>query len=152
MTKEVVTLKRETPLREIIKLFENKNYHALPVVDKYKRLIGMVSFEDILKVFQPYSQDLHQMLNAIPFIERPKEAKILDADISPEMGILVVADDILSTELVTIGPEEDISRAYSLMKLHKRQRLFVTKEDGSLVGIITLFDIIFHLFKDKEII
>jgi CBS domain-containing protein len=150
MTTEVATVRRETSLREIIKLFENKNYHALPVVDKYERLIGIVTFEDTLKVFQPYSQDLHQMLKTIPFIETPQE-KILEADISPEMSLLVVADDILSTEIITISPDEDASRAYSLMRLHETDRLLVTEEDN-LIGIITLFDLIYHLFKEKGIV
>jgi CBS domain-containing protein len=151
MTEDVVSIRRETPLREIIKLFENKNYHALPVVDKYGRLVGIVTFEDILKVFQPYSQNLRQMLDTIPFIEKPEKKQLLETDISPEMSMLVVADDILSTELITIGPDEDASRAYSLMKLHDVNRLLVT-EDDDLVGIITLFDLIYRLFEEKGIV
>lgn len=151
MSKGVVSVKRGTPLREIINIFKDKNFHTLPVIGENSILIGIVNFEDILKVFEPYSSDLQEMLKAIPFIDSPEEERLLETDISSEMGILIVADDIMSTEMVTINPEEDISRAYSLMKLHKTDRLLVTENDN-LIGIITLFDIILYLFKDKGVI
>jgi len=152
MSKDVVSIHRATSLREIINLFKSKNFHTIPVIDKANRLIGLVSFEDILKVFQPYSSDLQQMLDAIPFIEGAGDEELLETDISAEMGMLVVADDIMSTNIITISPDEDISRALSTMKLYKISRLFVVKEDDELIGVVTLFDILFYLFKDKGVI
>lgn len=151
MTKDVVSVKRGTPLKEIIRIFKDKNFHTLPVIEHEDYLVGVVSFEDILKVFEPYSSDLQEMLKAIPFLDVPQEQKLLETDISSEMGILVVADDIMSTKFVTVDPEEDISRAYTSMKLHETGRLLVIEND-KLIGIIGLFDIILYLFKDKGVI
>lgn len=152
MSKDVVSTHRAVPLREIINLFKSKNFHSIPVIDKANRLVGVVSFEDILKVFQPYSADLQQMLDTIPFIEDARDEELLETDISAEMGMLVVADDIMSTNVITISPDEDIGRALSTMKLYKISRLFVVKEDDELIGVVTLFDILFSLFKDKGVI
>lgn len=150
MTCEVVSLSRSTPLAQIMKIFKDSNFHVLPVVEN-KVLVGVVTFEDILKVFQPYSSDLVQMMKANPLMEITDEEEILDADLSSEMGILVVADDLLSMEFITISGDENITKAYSEMKLHNTERLLVTEADN-LKGIITLFDIILVLFREKGVI
>jgi len=151
MTTEVVTLKRSTPLVRIMKTFKKNNFHVLPVVENNDVLVGVVTFEDILKVFQPYSSNLVQMLKANPFLELTDEEEILEADLSSEMGILAVADDLMSQEFLTISGDENITKAYSEMKVNNTERLLVTEND-KLVGIITLFDIILILFKEKGVI
>jgi CBS domain-containing protein len=151
MSDKVVSVSRGTPLSEIVKTFRDKNHHVLPVLEKDKTLVGMLDFEDVLKVFEPIDSETKQMLKSIPFIDQVTEQQLSTADLSPEMGFLVVADDIMSTKLVTVTPEDDINQAYNQMKVHEIQRLFVV-EDEKLVGIICLFDIILALFKESGVI
>jgi len=152
MTKKVVTIKRSTTLTQLIKTFQKYNFHTLPVVEEDNRLVGIVNFEDILKVFQPYGAELSTMLKAVPFLGMElEEEDFLGADIPSEMGILVVVDDIMNTHFVTAEPEIDINKARSLMKLHKVAHLSVTKE-GILVGMISLFDIILAVFRERGVI
>ena len=152
MTHEVITVNRSTTLSQLIKTFQKYNFHTLPVIEKDNLLVGIVNFEDILKVFQPYNAELSTMLKTIPFLEmESKEEDFQDIDISSEMGILVVVDDIMDRRCVTVGPEEDINKARSLMKLHNRVCLTVT-EGGKLVGVISLFDIILTVFREKGVI
>ncbi len=152
MAKEVVSVKRSTALTELIQIFKKYNFHTLPVVEENNLLVGIVTFEDILKVFQPYSPELLSMLKTIPLleVEEPEEDLLL-ADISSEMGVLVVADDLMNTQFATIDPESNVNQARSLMKLHNAARVAVV-ENGALVGIISLFDIILAIFKDKGLI
>lgn len=152
MTKEVITVKRSTTLSQLIKAFQEYNFHTLPVIEADKRLVGIVNFEDILKVFQPYSTELSTMLETVPFLEMEgKEEDFQDADISEEMGILVVVDDIMDTHFATLDPEIDINKARSQMKLHNAARLPVV-EEGKLVGVISLFDIILTVFRERGVI
>ena len=153
MTKEVVTVKRSTNLSQLIETFQKYNFHTLPVVEKDNHLVGVVNFEDILKVFQPYNVELSTMLKTIPFLdmETREEEDFLAADISSEMGILVVVDDIMDTHVATIGPELDINQARTQMKLHNTLRLPVIEEE-KLVGMISLFDIILTVFREKGVI
>ncbi len=152
MTKEVITVKRSTTLSQLIKAFQKYNFHTLPVIEADNRLVGIINFEDILKVFQPYSVELSTMLKTIPFLEmESKEEDFLSADISSEMGILVVADDIMNIHFATIDPETDINQARAQMKLHNTPRLPVL-EGGKLVGMISLFDIILAVFREKGVI
>lgn len=152
MTKEVVTVKRSTSLSQLIRTFQKYNFHTLPVVEKENSLAGIINFEDVLKVLQPYSVELSTLLNTIPFLDmESKEEDFLEADISSEMGILVVVDDIMNTNYVTVGPETDINKARSVMKLNNTARLPVV-EEGKLLGMISLFDIILAVFKEKGVI
>ncbi len=112
MTKEVVTVKRSSTLSQLIKTFQKYNFHTLPVIEADNDLVGIINFEDILKVFQPYSEDLSKMLMTVPFLDmESKEEDFLGADISSEMGILVVVDDIMDTHFVTAELEMDINKA-----------------------------------------
>jgi len=65
--------------------------------------------------------------------------------------MLVVADDIMSSKMVTVSPEDDINDAYNQMKVHDIQRLFVVEKE-KLIGIVCLFDIILALFKESGVI
>ena len=152
MTKNVVTVKRSTTLSELISIFSKHNFHTLPVVEGDNKIVGVITFEDIMKVFQPYNQQLAKMLAAMPFADRVNEEEdILLADISSEMGILVIVDDLMNTHFVTVDPDMSINEARSLMKTHDAQRLPV-QEKGVLVGIISLFDIILSVFKQNGVI
>lgn len=152
MTKEVITVKRSTTLAELIEVFRRFNYHTLPVVEEEDRLVGLVTFEDIWKVFQPHGADVTKMLKTIPFLgEVGEEEDILLADISAEMGRLVVVDDLMNTQFATVDEDMDISKARSLMKVDSVNRLPVTK-DGKLIGIVSLFDIILAIFREKGVI
>lgn len=154
MSKEVITVSRSTTLSQLIQAFQKYNFHTLPVIENDRRLVGIVNFEDILKVFQPYSVELSMMLKSVPFLDmdmQSKEEDFLAADISSEMGILVVVDDIMDTHFATVEPEMDINQARTQMKLHNLARLPVV-EEAKLAGMISLFDIILAVFRERGVI
>jgi len=52
MTTPAITVFEDSPLKEIVKHFSEKNINRLPVINDKERLIGIVTREDILKVFK----------------------------------------------------------------------------------------------------
>jgi CBS domain-containing protein len=152
MQKKVVTVKRSTTLRELIEILRKFNFHALPVVEEDNRVIGIVALEDILKIFQPYPSNVLNMLERIPFLEEYEERSLLEEDIPSEMGVLCVVEDMMNTNIVTISEEATTLEARRLMKLHRLKRLPVVDKERHLVGIISLFDIIMAVFKNKGIL
>jgi CBS domain-containing protein len=60
--------------------------------------------------------------------------------------------EIMSTPLVTIDPNADLTEAAKIMKKHKIRRLAVVKE-GTLHGVLTANDVARNLenYMDKEI-
>lgn len=152
MKRKVVTVKRSTTLKELIRIFGKFTFHTLPVVEKDNRLVGVVALEDILKVFEPYPSQISQMLKTIPFVEGYEEKFPLEVDIPSEMGMLCLVEDLMNTNVVTASEEMTIFKARSLMKLHKVKRLPITDKGGRLVGIVSLFDVILAVFKKKGIL
>ncbi|MGM0441186.1 MAG: CBS domain-containing protein [Elusimicrobiota bacterium] len=152
MIKEVMTAKRGTPLNEIIKFFKEKHVHVLPVVDKEDRLVGAVSLNEITTVFEPHSAKMNKLMEGIPFVDSVEDNE-LDLDyITPEMGILVIADEIKTDRYLSVRPDDSISKAYSVMKKNKTKFLMVTDEQGRLKGVLGMFDIVYFLFKNKGVI
>lgn len=50
MTKKIVTVKPDTSLKEVAEIFVNREFHALPVVDK-ENLVGIITTTDIIRYF-----------------------------------------------------------------------------------------------------
>jgi CBS domain-containing protein len=151
MSADIVKAKRGTPLTEIIKFFKENKFHTLPVVDDEEKLIGKISLNEITSVFKPHSAEINKLLETVPFIDSVPETD-LDIDcLTPEMGILVVADELLTKRYYSISPDKTVSEAFAIMQENKTNLLMVL-EDGKLVGILGMFDIIYALFKEKGVI
>lgn len=152
ITREVITANRGTPLKDIIKFFKENNFHILPVVNGDNNLVGKISFDEITSVFQPHSTHISQLLETIPFLDTAASDVEIDIDcITPEMGVLVVADEIMSKQYFTINPQDSIAKAYSVMKINDTKVLMVCDED-KLTGVIGMFDIIYAMFKEKGVV
>ena len=149
MNRDVISVKRSTTLSELIKLF--KDFHTfplVPVVEKDNRLVGIVSFQNLTEVFRTQEPEI---LKTIPFIDEEEE-DILKADMSPEMGNLVIVDDIMKTKFFSVQEGAGIEEAYKAMKLHSREQLPVVDKEERLTGIIGLFEIVLGVFRDKGVI
>ena len=149
MNRDVISVKRSTTLSELIKLF--KDFHTfplVPVVEKDNRLVGIVSFQNLTEVFRTQEPEI---LKTIPFIDEEEE-DILKADMSPEMGNLVIVDDIMKTKFFSVQEEGGIEEAYKAMKLHSKEQLPVVDKEERLTGIIGLFDIVLGIFREKGVI
>ncbi len=152
LTKKVVTVKRGTPLKNIIKVFKENRFHTLPVIDDENKLVGKITLDEIVSVFQPHSAEITQLLKTIPFLDTVPEAEIDMDYITPEIGILVVADEIMNKNYFTISPGDSISKAYSVMKVNNTKLLMVTDDGDKLIGILKMFDIIYAMFSEKGVI
>ena len=153
MTRDVVTVKRSTSLSALIGLFQKYNFHTLPVVNDDGIIAGIVNFENLLKVFQPYGSEISQLLRPVPrlLLDDDIEEDIVLSEISSDIGKLLLVDDLMETNFVTVGPEDSILKTRSLMRMQEIKQLPVAKE-GRLAGIISLFDIILAVFREKGVI
>lgn len=152
MRKKVITVKESTTLRELIEIFDKYTFHTLPVVDKENKVVGIVAFEDILKVFEPHPSYIMDMLRRTPLWEEYGIKDFLEIDIPPEIGILCVAEDLMNTNVITTTEEATIIEVCSLMKLNRLRRIPVVDKERRLVGIVSLFDIILTIFKEKGVL
>jgi len=70
--------------------------------------------------------------------ERDLVSKVLSESIEARS---VLVRDIMSTPLITVGPDASLTEASALMSQYRVRRLVVVDQNGSLVGIVTTGDI-----------
>ncbi|MDD3296967.1 MAG: CBS domain-containing protein [Candidatus Omnitrophica bacterium] len=146
--RDIITVKRSLPLRSLLELFKSFHTHPLiPVVDDAGGLIGVVYPENLLDLLRPFQAKLFRN---VPFMDIDEDT--FDLEPVPYMGELIIVDDIMDTNFFSLKEEETITQAYKMMRLHKKERLPVVDGQGKLVGILGIFDVIWNMFREKEIV
>jgi len=149
MSEEVITVKRSTALKQLLEIFAKFHIFPLvPVVEEDGRLAGIVSFCNLIDVFSPYRQEI---LKTVPFLD-DQEEDIFKAELTKDIGDLVVVEDIMETKFVSLQEDTTLEEAYKLMKLHFKEEFPVVDRAGKLVGMIGIFDIIRRVFQEKGVI
>lgn len=144
-------VERSTALALIIKGMKDTGLDTLPVVDKDTRLVGIITLEDIAKIFEPYSGPLQTLVKGLPFLDDLVEKDFSINHVSSEMLRLCIAEDIMNTNFITVSYDMDLEKAYSIMILHKVNIAPVT-DDGHLLGMVRLLDIIATLLQEKGMV
>ena len=148
LKRDIIKVKRTDTLRSILNSF--KDFHRLPlipVVDTAGFLIGVVYADNLLDILRPSSA---KIFRAFPFIEVKQD--VFDLDPAPAMGDLLIVDDIMDKQVVSINDSDTLEEAYRKLSLHRKEQLPVTGKDGRLLGIIGIFDIILRMFREKGIL
>jgi IMP dehydrogenase len=97
------------------------------------------------------SQSLHEALelmrthdiSGLPVVDGKKPVGILTSrDIRFEQNLAQPVDRLMTRELVTVPPGVSQARAKELLHKHRIEKLLVVGEDGVLVGLITIKDLL----------
>ncbi len=150
MSRDIVTVKPSTTLTELIKLMQRTNQHMFSVVDDDHNLLGIVNYRGILNIFRPFSKSVSEIVERMPFVEKVDDED-LNLDLSPEMGTLILVDDIINTNFIAIKETSTVKEARRLMRLHNIETLPVVS-GKKLVGVLSLSDILVYVFKERDII
>jgi CBS-domain-containing membrane protein len=128
MTTGVVTVRPDTPYREIAALFREHQVSGFPVTAEDGTVIGVVSESDLLALAAGRQHRGHC------------------ADDQATAG------DLMTHPAVTIGPHDLVQTAARVMHSRRLQRLPVVDRDGRLEGIVSRSDVL-SVFRrgDEEI-
>jgi CBS domain-containing protein len=115
-TSVVAVVEPETSALVVAKLMRKHHIGALVVVDAQEktRPVGIVTDRDLV-------------------------LELMAEGLDPTV---FTAGDIMSVDLVLANPEMDVMEAVQLMKKHRLRRLIMTDEQGRLVGIATMEDVL----------
>jgi CBS domain-containing protein len=63
MTRQVICIRKDTPIFEAIRLMAEKNITGIPVVEDDQILAGMLSEQDVLRLFHTYDDEKDRTVN-----------------------------------------------------------------------------------------
>lgn len=130
MTKDVVSVRPETSLREAASLLAERRISGMPVVNDQNEVIGVLSEADIL-VKAGGSVSRNRLLGWL-----------LESDVGIEEKIRAeTVAEAMSAPAVTIAPHRPVHEAAKMMVTENVNRLPVI-EDGKLSGILTRADVV----------
>src|SRR5579859_1323171 len=131
MTKDVVSVRPDTPFREIVALLDSHRISAVPVVDRAGVVVGVVSEADLLPKLRlgAARHDVRWLGRAHDRMARAK------ADGT-------VARDLMSTPVVTALPNTWVVAAARRMDAARVRRLVVVDDLGRLQGILSRHDLL----------
>ncbi len=137
MTTEVVTVTRETSVRDLARLLAEKRISGTPVVDEAGRVIGVVTESDLIdQNKRVHIPTVISILDGFLFLEKPDR---LEKELKKIAGSQV--GDIYSDEVISVTPETPLDEIATLMAEKQVHTLPVIEADR-LVGVIGKSDII----------
>ena len=131
MKTEVVTLREDTPVKEIARLMLAHDISGLPVVDEQGKVLGVVSELDLMrKQIKPNEPSIWTMLWGM---DADREKKYRDA-LRKYMG--TTAGDVMTSPVMTVDVSDSVEKIGNLMFNKQIKRVFVT-DGGKLAGVVS---------------
>lgn len=134
MTREVVTVSRDTPLSEAAQLLVKHRISGLPVVDAEQRLVGVVTEADFLRAMGvPGSHPTHSLWQTLETLFSHQ------ADIREPTGTVA---DLMVENVISVRPEQTLHDVLEIMRHNRIKRVIVADQDGRVQGMITRSDLV----------
>ncbi|MFI9292183.1 CBS domain-containing protein [Streptomyces gardneri] len=139
MTREVVSVRGDTPFKEIVRTLSRNQVTAVPVVDGEGRVVGVVSEGDLLRktADQAAAPD---GLPAVPDLEVWERAKAEGTR----------AEELMSAPAVCARPDWTVAEAARLMEVQRVKRLVVVDGDDHLLGIVSRRDLLGIFLREDD--
>jgi CBS domain-containing protein len=112
MTSNPCSIDADKSVAYAAKMMRDEDVGYAPIVEG-KRLVGAITDRDI----------------AVKVVAEGKDPQT------------ATVREIASTDLVTVGPEQDVAEALRLMAQNQVRRLPVVEQDGQLVGVLAQADV-----------
>lgn len=136
MTSNPISLRRNARVRDAVALICRRAFTAAPVIDDGGRPIGVVSVTDILIHDNAYVRYLSGEAS-------PSE------EIGHELVELTTVEEIMTPGVVVVPPDASATEVVKTMLSHNVHRLFVADESGTLVGVISMGDVLRRLHSER---
>ncbi len=137
MTRDVITVRKETTIRELAEIFTRHRISSAPVVDAAGDLIGIVTETDLIE--QDKSLHIPTVISLFDWVIYLESEKKFEKELKKMTGQTV--GDIYSEEVGTVTPATPISEVADLMSSRKVHALPVV-EGKKVVGIVARIDLI----------
>jgi len=180
MSTKLVTLKMDDTVNNAVNVMDSHHYKELPVIDENNKLLGLVTYTNILDTVKfNGNTKISNFIEGVPIVhETDSEQYVLNLMINTGLMGLPVVDkkDILigfisDYDMIEIYKDKlknyalteanikkvpsvketaTLSEAKNLLTFNKRDRLPVVNEKGEFTGTILFIDILRRLYKSDS--
>jgi len=133
MTKSVVSVTKQTPLKEVAELMAQHKISGVPVIDTENLVTGVISEKDFLSHMS--SEKITTIMGVLSECLKSKGCVVLPI----KQG---KAEDIMSAPAITVKQDIQLIKITWLFTERAINRVPVTDEEGRLTGIISRGDIV----------
>jgi CBS domain-containing protein len=134
MTRDVISVGPETPVREIASMMLERRISGVPVVDAERQVLGIVSEGDLIR--RPEIETDHAPTGWLSLFLSDEERS---RDFVKSHGR--VAREVMTKPATCVAPETPLDEVVRLMERHRVKRLPVV-ENGKLAGLVTRTDLL----------
>ena len=135
MSTEVVVTGPEAPFKQLVALLVDHDVSALPVVGEDRRPLGVVTEADLMSRAS-YGRTRHRALTVVAESLAGRDPAWL------RKSEALTAAELMTTNLATASPGEDLRVAARRMQERGVKRLLVLDGDGRLAGILSRHDVL----------
>jgi predicted transcriptional regulator len=145
MSENVISVKKDTSLKELMELFLNNHISGVPVVDEDDVAIGIVSKSDIIRSEKEIGEKIRKEMSDAerPFCES-SDAGYSQFDVSFQEATysttLVV--NIMQPTVISLAEDDTIVKAINVMVDNRIHRVCVNRKNGKIAGVISTFGIL----------
>ncbi|SFD77835.1 CBS domain-containing protein [Lentibacillus persicus] len=140
MITDVISIQKDTTIKELLKTFVEHKIGGVPVVDEDNHLIGMISDGDIIRYLQPNGRTIYDAFSMV-FIRETEELKQ-----KVETSIERHSGGIMKKNIYTVRPDDEIEEALTILSRYHFKKIPVTDDSGRVVGVISRGDIIRSIY------
>jgi len=146
MKKEVISVFPETPVKEIARIMVEQKISALPVVNKFNEILGVVSESDLIsKVVKPHEPGIMTFLYHAALAS---SSEVLEYRKAMSRWNAQTAEQAMTSPAICVDKDEAIENVGRIMLDDKVKRVFVT-EEGHLLGVISRSVFVELLLKEE---
>ena len=146
MTRSVVTVREDAGFKDLVTTMHRHGVSGVPVVDEGERLVGIVTQADLL-IAEDEARNPRAPAPLVEWFIHPDTLSEIEG-----RGDDVSARDLMTREVVTIGPDAPVHHAIRRMLESEVKRLPVVDADGRVVGIVSRRDLLRPFLRGDETI
>ena len=135
MTRDVVSVGSDTPMRKIAALLVEKGISAVPVVDSGGGPIGIVSEGDLIG-----RKEAEREAREDWWLTILAEGEDLSPDFLASLNY-PTARDLMSAPVIAVGEETNLREIAQILTTHRIKRVPVVRDDR-VVGIVSRADLV----------
>ena len=140
MTREVISVKPETPLQEAAEILAKHGFDGMPVVDEENKLVGILTEYDLIsKGSATHLPTFQKIIKNLGVYSKDKSQFTKDFE---EISSLKVKD-VMNNDPLTLLEDATYEEAVQAFRDHHRVNpIPVIDQDRKVIGVISRFDVL----------